>query len=298
MAGLCGNLLHMAPTRCAVVVQPADHLRANGAKTPTNAGPLSPGLIPRRGAIMLSGSRTLEQNMNKIIHRADSRGLADHGWLRSRHTFSFASYHNPDRMHFGKLRVLNDDVVAPGGGFGTHPHDNMEIVSVPLSGALQHKDSMGNVHVIRDGEVQIMSAGTGLTHSEYNNSKSEPVNFLQIWVIPKARDITPRYGQKEFDPATRRNRFQTVVSPDRDGEAIWINQDAYFSLADIEADQQAQYAIQRPGNGAYIFVIAGEIAVDGERLGPRDAMGITGVGAIDLMAVRDSQVLVIDVPMN
>ena len=236
--------------------------------------------------------------MNGVIHRADSRGLADHGWLRSRHTFSFAGYYNPQRMGFGKLRVLNDDIVAPGGGFGTHPHDNMEIVSVPLAGALQHKDSMGNVHVIRHGEVQIMSAGTGIAHSEYNDSKTDPVNFLQIWVIPKARDIAPRYGQRAFDPSDRQNRFQTVVSPEKDGDAIWINQDANFALGDFTAGTSGRYTIRNGGNGAYLFVIDGEITLDDETLGPRDAIGIADAKEISFKAGKDSQLLVIDVPMN
>ena len=175
--------------------------------------------------------------MATIIHRAESRGLADHGWLKSRHTFSFASYYDADRMNFGKLRVINDDVVAPGGGFATHGHDNMEIISVPLSGALQHKDSMGNVHVIRHGEIQIMSAGSGITHSEYNASTTETVNFLQIWVLPKVRDIVPRYGQQAFDPMQCQNRFCTLISPDKNTDKIWINQDAYFSLGKFDAEQ-------------------------------------------------------------
>ena len=166
-------------------------------------------------------------------HKNESRGLADHDWLISRHTFSFAGYYNPERMNFGLLRVLNDDIVKPSMGFGTHPHENMEIISIPLSGALRHQDSMGNKHIISTGEVQIMSAGSGLTHSEYNNSSSDDVNFLQIWVLPKEKDITPRYGQKLFDVSGRQNRFQRVVTPQASEETIWINQDAWFSLADI-----------------------------------------------------------------
>jgi redox-sensitive bicupin YhaK (pirin superfamily) len=236
--------------------------------------------------------------MEKILHRADSRGLADHGWLKSRHTFSFASYYNAERMRFGKLRVINDDVVAPSGGFATHGHDNMEIVSVPLSGALKHKDSMGNVHVIKHGEVQIMSAGTGITHSEYNDSDSAPVNFLQIWVLPKERDITPRYGQKNFDPVQCHNRFCTVISPDKNTDAIWINQDAYFTLGRFDAGQQVSYSVQRNGNGIYLFVIDGTVDAAGETLGKRDAIGVTGTTQLDMSVTASSQLLVIDVPMQ
>lgn len=236
--------------------------------------------------------------MNKIIHRADSRGVADHGWLYSRHTFSFANYYNPERMGFGKLRVINDDTVKGGGGFGTHPHDNMEIVSVPLAGALRHRDSMGNTHVIRAGEVQIMSAGTGLTHSEYNDSASEPVNFLQIWVLPRQRNIEPRYGQKAFEHAGHHNRFQTVVAPEQHGEPVWINQDAWFSLGDFDAGQTVRYAVKQPGNGIYLFVIEGDIEVAGETLGKRDAIGITDAGEAAISAAQDSRLLLIDVPMH
>ncbi len=236
--------------------------------------------------------------MEKIIHRADSRGLADHGWLKSRHTFSFASYHNPERMHFGRLRVINDDVVAPGGGFATHGHDNMEIISVPLSGALQHKDSMGNVHVIRHGEIQVMSAGTGITHSEYNASNTEPVNFLQIWVMPKQRDITPRYGQQVFDPLKCHNQFCLLISPDKTTDAIWINQDAYFSLGKFDAGQQVRYQRQREGNGVYVFVIDGDITIDTESLGKRDAIGVSHAESFDISITAPAQLLVIDVPLH
>lgn len=236
--------------------------------------------------------------MNKTLHRADSRGLADHGWLRSRHTFSFAGYHDPERMGFGRLRVINDDVVAPGGGFGTHPHDNMEIVSVPLTGALRHRDSVGNTHIIRHGEVQVMSAGTGITHSEYNDSDAEPVNFLQIWVRPKVRDIEPRYGQRAFDAAERRNRFQVVVAPDGREDSIVINQDAFFSLADLEAGGRVTYTPHRPGNGVYLFVIEGSVEAAGERLQRRDALGLEEAGAVEIAADGEARVLAIEVPMG
>ncbi|MGD2073597.1 MAG: pirin family protein [Gammaproteobacteria bacterium] len=236
--------------------------------------------------------------MSKIIHRAESRGVADHGWLYSRHTFSFASYYDPDRMGFGKLRVVNDDLVKGGAGFGAHPHDNMEIVSVPLAGALRHRDSMGNTHVIRAGEVQIMSAGTGLTHSEYNDSATEAVNFLQIWVLPKERDIEPRYGQKAFDQAEHHNRFLTVVAPERGDETVWINQDAWLSLGNLDAGRTLSYTANRAGHGLYLFVIEGQIEVADETLGTRDAIGITDAAELAVGAGLDSWLLMIEVPMT
>jgi redox-sensitive bicupin YhaK (pirin superfamily) len=201
-------------------------------------------------------------------------------------------------MGFGKLRVVNDDVVAPGQGFGTHPHDNMEIVSVPLSGSLRHQDSMGNVHVIRNGEIQIMSAGTGIMHSEYNNSDVEPVNFLQIWVLPKAANIEPRYGQKAITPTTTKNRFQIVVSPDGRGESAVINQDAWFSLADLDVDTRVSYALNRAGDGAYFFVIDGTIRLAGETLNRRDGIGLSGIETVEVLALDESRVLCIEVPMK
>ena len=205
--------------------------------------------------------------MNHILHKAHSRGLADHGWLLSRHTFSFANYYNPERMNFGLLRVINDDIVKPEMGFGTHPHENMEIVSIPLAGSLRHQDSMGNKHIITAGEVQIMSAGSGLTHSEYNNSEQDDVNFLQIWVFPKEKDISPRYGQQLFAKNDRQNHFQTLVSPDKDSGAVWINQDAWLSMADFDAGLSSRYQKYRKETGLYFFVISGQVEVDGQVLG-------------------------------
>ncbi len=186
--------------------------------------------------------------MKKTIHRADTRGHADHGWLNAHHSFSFANYYNPERIRFGTLRVLNDDIVQPGEGFGTHPHDNMEIVTIPLKGELAHKDNTGNKEVIRPGEVQIMSAGSGLTHSEFNNSKTDEINLLQIWVFPKEKNIKPRYGQKVFKPEDRKNKIKTVVSP-KDSDALWITQDSYFSLASLDKDKKVSYEIKTKGNG-------------------------------------------------
>jgi quercetin 2,3-dioxygenase len=234
----------------------------------------------------------------KIIHRAHTRGHANHGWLDSHHTFSFASYYDPERLGFGLLRVLNDDVVAPGMGFGTHPHDNMEIISIPLKGSLAHRDSTGTQEVIQTNEVQIMSAGSGLTHSEFNGSKTEPVNFLQIWVFPKERDIQPRYGQKSFKPEDRVNRLQTVVSPEKDGEALWINQDAWFTLGTLRNGFSEQYALHMPGNGLYAFVIDGEVEIDGEKLGKRDGMGISGTDKVQINSSGDAELLLMEIPMK
>lgn len=236
--------------------------------------------------------------MKTIMHRSNTRGHAEHGWLDSHHTFSFASYHNPERVRFGLLRVLNDDIVQPGEGFGTHPHDNMEIVSIPLSGALAHKDSTGNEHVINTGDVQIMSAGSGLYHSEYNASQKEEVNFLQIWVFPKERDIQPRYDQKTFSKAERKNKFQAVVSPEKNSSSLWINQDSYFSLADIEAGKEITYNINKKGNGVYLFVISGSVEAAGTNLDKRDGIGIVDTDKITVSAKENSEILVIEVPMN
>ncbi|OEK07227.1 pirin family protein [Roseivirga misakiensis] len=234
--------------------------------------------------------------MKTIVHKAESRGFADHGWLRSRHTFSFAGYHNPERVHFGALRVLNDDQVAAGKGFGTHPHDNMEIVSIPLYGDLAHKDSTGNEKVIKSGDVQIMSAGSGLRHSEYNHSQEDEVQFLQIWVFPKERDIEPRYEQKTFSAEDRVNKFQTVVSPE-ETSAVWINQDAFFSLANLDAGTELTYEVKKPGNGVYFFVLNGELSIAGEKLDTRDAVGVSDTESAHLKASSYAEVLAIEVPM-
>lgn len=235
--------------------------------------------------------------MKTTLHRADSRGVAEHGWLHSQHTFSFASYYNPERMGFGKLRVINDDIVDGGAGFGTHPHDNMEIISIPLTGSLRHKDSMGNQHIINAGDVQIMSAGTGLTHSEYNGSDTEPVNFLQIWVYPKFRNIKPRYDQVTLDTQQQKNQFTVVVSPDEQEGAVTINQDAWFSMGEFEADTTTRYESKQAGNGIYLFVIDGEVSVDAETLKKRDAMAITGGDVINIEVNQSSKLLVIEVPI-
>ncbi len=236
--------------------------------------------------------------MKTTLHKANSRGNADHGWLNSHHTFSFASYHDPERVRFGLLRVLNDDIVQPGEGFGTHPHDNMEIISIPLKGALAHKDSTGNEHVINTGDVQIMSAGSGLYHSEYNASKKDEVNFLQIWVFPKERDIEPRYDQKSYNAEKRKNKFQLVVSPEKDNGSLWINQDAYFSLVNLEKGKDISYNINKKGNSVYLFLLEGSITSAGEKLDKRDGLGIEDIDEVTITANENSELLVIEVPMK
>jgi redox-sensitive bicupin YhaK (pirin superfamily) len=236
--------------------------------------------------------------MKTTKHIAKTRGYFDHGWLKTFHTFSFAGYYDKERVHFGMLRVLNDDIVLPREGFGTHPHDNMEIVTIPITGELAHKDSTGNEEVIRANEIQIMSAGSGLTHSEYNASETDEVNLLQIWVFPKERNIKPRYNQKIFDKELRKNKFLTVVSPEKSDLPLWINQDAYFSLVSLDADKKINYDIKHKGNGAYIFVIDGSIETAGELLDKRDGMGIEETDSFEIIAKKDSEILVIEIPMR
>jgi redox-sensitive bicupin YhaK (pirin superfamily) len=236
--------------------------------------------------------------MSNIIVRANERGSADHGWLNAKHTFSFAGYYNPERVHFGMLRVFNDDIVAPGMGFGMHPHDNMEIVTIPIHGELEHKDSEGHSGVITEGEVQVMSAGSGLYHSEFNHSKENEVNLMQIWVFPRERDIKPRYDQKKFDAEGRTNKFQVVASPEKDNGSLWLNQNVYFNLGNFDAGQNVKYERKLKNNGLWLFMIEGEAEVNGEKLNRRDSMGITDTDAADIKFSKDSKVLIIDVPMN
>ena len=234
--------------------------------------------------------------MKKIIHKAASRGYADHGWLKSYHTFSFASYQNSERMNFGMLRVLNDDVVQPEMGFGTHPHRNMEIISIPISGALSHTDSIGNKRSIEVGEVQVMSAGTGLKHSEFNDSKIDAVNFLQLWIIPEIENITPYYNQKIFEALERKNKFQVLVSP-KDKQVVGslpINQQGYISMIDLDKGFETAYDLK---NGAYFFLIEGEVLIEDENLEKRDAIGIIEKEKVNIKANKSSKLLVIDVPM-
>jgi quercetin 2,3-dioxygenase len=236
--------------------------------------------------------------MKTVLHKAETRGRANHGWLDSHHTFSFAHYYNPERVNFGVLRVLNDDIVDGGKGFGTHPHNNMEIISIPLSGDLEHKDSMGNTTVIKQNDVQIMSAGTGVYHSEYNKNKDERVNFLQIWVFPKEKDIQPRYGQKTFNPDDRVNKLQQVISPDQNGEGIYINQDAWFHLGNLKKGTDAKYDVKKNCNGVYAFVISGDVTVNGQKLSKRDGLGVWETNALNINADSDAEILLMEVPMN
>ena len=207
---------------------------------------------------------------NTVLHKANTRGKADHGWLKSFHTFSFANYYNPERMHFGALRVLNDDEVQAGMGFGKHPHDNMEIISIPLEGDLEHKDSMGNLTVIRNGDIQVMSAGTGIEHSEYNKNKDKAVKFLQIWVFPNKKEVTPRYDQISLNINDRHNQFQQILSPSPDDAGVWIHQDAWFYLADLDKGKTLEYTFKKNDNGVYVFVLKGDLTTEGQVLNERD----------------------------
>ncbi|WP_419870434.1 pirin family protein [Chryseobacterium sp. CT-SW4] len=236
---------------------------------------------------------------NSVLHKADSRGKADHGWLLSHHTFSFANYHNPERMHFGVLRVLNDDKVEAGRGFGTHPHDNMEIISIPLEGDLEHKDSMGNTTVINNGDIQVMSAGTGIMHSEFNKNTDKLVKFLQIWVYPNKRNVTPRYDQITLDKTQRQNKFQQILSPDPQDEGVWVHQDAWFHLGTFEKDIQTEYKVKKKGNGVYAFVIKGSAEVAGVNLQERDGFGVWDVSKLSIKSNEEgTEILLMDVPMT
>ena len=232
-----------------------------------------------------------------IIHRSESRGVADHGWLKSRHTFSFGDYYNPQRMSFGALRVINDDSVEAGRGFGTHPHKDMEIISIPLEGSLRHKDSEGNSSVICQGEVQIMSAGTGIFHSEFNASEAEVVKFLQIWVLPEKIGVKPRYEQKDFSHVECLNKIVTVVSPDGREGSVRINQNAFFSLTEMEANKEVTYKRRSPRNGLYVFILKGQVELNGEVLNPRDGAGVSEFDSISLKALEKSKILLMEVPL-
>jgi len=237
--------------------------------------------------------------MHTILHTADSRGDANHGWLHSKHSFSFASYYNPEKIHFGVLRVLNDDFVAAGMGFGLHPHDNMEIISIPLEGDLAHQDSMGNHTVIKHGDIQVMSAGTGVKLSEMNHNKDKPVKFLQIWVIPNKKDVTPRYNQITLNPANRINTLEQILSPNADDAGVWIHQDAWFHIGKFDLDFATNYKVKKVGNGLYAFVLYGTFEVAGQTLAERDALGITDFDQFELKALtKDAEILLMEIPMG
>jgi len=238
------------------------------------------------------------KKMNTVLHKANTRGHANHGWLDSNHSFSFANYYNPERMHFGVLRVLNDDRIAPGTGFGTHPHDNMEIISIPLEGDLEHKDSMGNTAVIRNGEVQVMSAGTGIQHSEYNKNKDQEAKFLQIWLFPRAKGVEPRYDQISIKEVERKNEWYQILSPNKDDQGVWIHQDAWFHMGQFDASATTSYNLKKPGNGMYLFVLEGEVKVGDQVLSARDGFGMWNTEAFKIESNSKSKLLLMEVPMT
>jgi len=236
--------------------------------------------------------------MKTIYHAADSRGDANHGWLKSKHTFSFANYHNPERMGFGALRVINDDFVIGGQGFGKHSHRDMEIISIPLSGKLGHGDNIGNNGIIETGEIQVMSAGTGITHSEMNGDDKEEVKFLQIWVIPNKMNVEPRYQQVRMDDILKPNEFNQVLSPNADDAGVWIHQDAWFSMGDFDQGVTQTYQLKDPNNGVYIFVISGKVVVNGNTLDTRDGLGVWDTKNFTMDVIDDAKVLLMEVPMS
>lgn len=235
--------------------------------------------------------------MKKTLHKSESRGHANHGWLDTHHTFSFAGYQDPNRVNFGSLRVLNDDIVAGGQGFGTHSHQNMEIISIPLKGDLEHKDSMGNTMVIKENDVQVMSAGTGVNHSEYNKNSDKSVNFLQLWIFPNQKDVEPRYDQKTFLPEDRLNKLQPILAPNQD-KVLWIHSDTWMFRSDLKAGNSLDYGLNKKGNGLYIFVVDGNIRVDGEQLLKRDGIALNDLSSIEIRATEDSSLIIMEIPMN
>ncbi|WP_396182872.1 pirin family protein [Flavobacterium sp.] len=235
---------------------------------------------------------------NTVLHKANERGHADHGWLNAYHSFSFANWYNPDKVQFGVLRVLNDDTVAAGMGFGTHPHDNMEIITIPLEGDLAHKDSMGNEEIIKFGDVQVMSAGTGIRHSEFNPNADKRTKLLQIWLFPNKRNVEPRYQQITLDVKDRENRLQQILSPNPEDAGVWIHQDAWFHMGKFEKGMTETYAVKRNGNGVYAFVISGAVTINGQTLETRDALGITNTEKMEITATSDAEILLMDIPME
>lgn len=236
--------------------------------------------------------------MKTIVHRAEDRGSANHGWLEAKHSFSFAQWYNPEKIHFGALRVLNDDTIAPGMGFGTHPHDNMEIITIPLEGGIRHRDSMGHEEVIEAGEVQVMSAGSGITHSEFNASKSEYLRLFQIWIIPNQTNVTPRYDQRHIDVSQMNNAFLTLVGPEQNDNALWVHQNAWIHMAELDANNSIEYTLKDPNNGLYTMIVNGLVEVGENVLKNRDAIGITDTEKVTFFAKEKSKLLVLEVPMN
>ena len=236
--------------------------------------------------------------MKTILHKANERGHANHGWLNAYHSFSFANWYNPEKIQFGMLRVLNDETSAGGMGFGTHPHDNMEIITIPLEGDLAHKDSMGNSAVIKTGDIQVMSAGTGVEHSEFNPNADLQTKLFQIWLFPKYRDVAPRYQQITLDKSLQKNNFAQILSPNQDDEGVWIHQDAWFYLSDFDNGFSKKLSLKKEGNGFYIMNIEGEIEVSGEKLERRDAIGIWATNEIEIKANSNAKFLVMEIPME
>ena len=236
--------------------------------------------------------------MKKTFHPSGARGEANHGWLHAKHSFSFAQFFNPERIQFGALRVLNDDVIAPGMGFGTHPHNNMEIITIPLKGALEHKDSMDNIGVVAVDEIQVMSAGTGVSHSEYNKNKDQPLNLLQLWVLPNQQNVVPRYDQKNIKSLKKTNALYPVISPNHDDAGMWIHQDAWFHLGDFNQKTTVPYSLHKQGNGVYAFMIEGRASIEGESLEKRDALGVWETESFSITAEKNSRILLVEVPMK
>lgn len=236
--------------------------------------------------------------MKTTLHKAETRGHADHGWLVTNHTFSFAGYYNPDRVHFGALRVLNDDWIDGGQGFGMHPHDNMEIITIPLTGDVEHKDSMGNKGIITSGEIQVMSAGTGIFHSEYNPNKDQPTQLLQIWVFPNKKNVTPRYDQISLADIAKTNELYQILSPNSDDEGVWIHQQAWFHLGHFTDNWNGSYTLKGKNSGVYLFVIEGKATVENIELNTRDAVGLSEVSEVKIQAEPNTRILLMEVPMN
>lgn len=248
--------------------------------------------------LLFYNKSTRNQEMKTILHKAKERGFADHGWLKAHHSFSFANYYDPKNIHFGALRVLNDDTIEAGKGFGTHPHDNMEIITIPLSGEIEHKDSMGNSGEITAGEIQVMSAGTGIQHSEFNKSQTDDLCVLQIWIFPNKENVYPRYDQISLKDIEKENELFQILSPNEDDQGVWIHQDAWFHLGNLKENWSGEYKLKRENNGVYLFVIEGEVKINDQTLCMRDGLGISDTNSFTVETLKDSRILIMDVPMN
>ena len=236
--------------------------------------------------------------MQSIVHKSNTRGYANHGWLEARHSFSFANYYDPNRKNFGVLRVLNDDKISGGMGFGTHPHDNMEIITIPLEGALAHKDDMGNGTTIHEGDIQVMSAGTGILHSEFNANSDKDCKLLQIWVLPNKKEVEPRYDQISFDKNKMQNNFLQILSPNENDYGVWIHQKAWFFLGEFDEGMKKNYNLNLKENGVYIFLISGKISISNQLLESRDAIGVWETNEFDIHVIEKSKILIMEIPMT